>query len=1230
MGTESDGKDGKVTADSGPANVSSDTSPAQTQDVAAGGGGVGTANPDDKKEDAEEKDKGDPVNVVKGTVVERALDFSLPGLIPFEWRRRYSSGDRAKRTPLGRGGWTHDYHQWIEPEGEGWSLRNSEGADLSFPAIPKDGAALHRGRSLLLRRQGQRLELLDLQSRNTLVYEPHAPGGHAWLRSIADGYGNRVTLQYEDRALSRIVDTAGREIVLVKDGEQRIVAVDVVIASPVTPGKPAAPSKTHRLATYAYTAEGELASAADALGRAIRYEYDGEHRIVKKQLRNGFSVRYEYDPTHGRVVRTRGDGGYHNVEFIYDFDKRTTTTHSEPQPRVYHWDAKDDIVREESFDGRLTIERTYDDDHLLLSEKNAAGEEHQFEHDARGFLIKYTDPAGNVTVREHVDDLLRRTVWPNGSVSSYEYDGYGGLWSITYDTGARHTVDRDGRGRITAIYGPNGVIERRAWDEQHRLVRLSTALGHATSYEYDDLGRPVRRTGPLGQVTSVGYDDAGQPISMVRPDGTTLRMEYDGVGRLTRVQKPGGDLAFDYIATGVLSHAVMEDGSEWHIDYDRETKPVRVKNPKGETYEFTYDRAGNVVEERTFDGRRLRYHHDLGGRVQRVDHPDGSYRAFAYDPLGHIVEETSPHGPITFARDPEGRILEARLEEGPVVSTVTFERDALGRVIAETQDGQTITFTRDIENQITSRTLPNGEVTRYHYDLEGQLVGVEHDGHVVSLSRDAVGQERSRHLKGSPTAVASTYDSHGRLLTQEAVAPTPEGAAAVAALLKRSWKYDPAGRPARIEDARWGATDYFHDKRDNLVRAQRGSLDEAFEYDPAGCIVRAFTGLSQAGERWGARAGDVLLRTDKALYEVDEGHRRTKKIEISDGKPTGKVTEYVWDCRDRLREVRLPGGETVRYFYDAFGRRTRKVVFPPKAAPGAEAPLPRVVRFLWEGNVLAAELSSETGTRTFVHERGTFRPLLQAEQGEVFLYVLDQVGAPRELLDAQGRVAWAAAYKAWGQIAETRADPAARRAQPVTSPFRLLGQYADEETGLHCTRFRYWDPEVGRWCSPDPIGLSGGARLFSFDGTPTMDVDPWGLDNEKAKSGKKVEEKEEIIFRAMSEKHFKRLQKDGRMPATGETTTSPTRSFSESYDGVLVEFRMKPGTLAALEAIGVHDGTALVTGQYPNMPPTGPRWAENNARFKGEKGQINIALGRGRALDIFNDNIVGFTPLSTK
>jgi RHS repeat-associated protein len=178
--------------------------------------------------------------------------------------------------------------------------------------------------------------------------------------------------------------------------------------------------------------------------------------------------------------------------------------------------------------------------------------------------------------------------------------------------------------------------------------------------------------------------------------------------------------------------------------------------------------------------------------------------------------------------------------------------------------------------------------------------------------------------------------------------------------------------------------------------------------------------------------------------------------------------------------------------YDAFGRRVRKEVIP---AGGAGKP--RTVEFVWDGDALAADLDSdrEARARCFVHEPGTLAPLLQEERGEVFAVVNDHLGTPKELIDEAGLVAWSAAHSAWGRVIETRADALSElaRGRRVESPFRLLGQVADEETRLCWTRFRCFDPEVGRWCSPDPLGIAGGGNLFAFDGSPTCEVDALGL-----------------------------------------------------------------------------------------------------------------------------------------
>jgi len=63
----------------------------------------------------------------------------------------------------------------------------------------------------------------------------------------------------------------------------------------------------------------------------------------------------------------------------------------------------------------------------------------------------------------------------------------------------------------------------------------------------------------------------------------------------------------------------------------------------------------------------------------------------------------------------------------------------------------------------------------------------------------------------------------------------------------------------------------------------------------------------------------------------------------------------------------------------------------------------------------------------------------------------------------------------------------------VTVNLRFQGQYADEETGLRYNLFRYYDPDVGRFVSQDPIGLLGGVNTYRYAPDPLSWIDPLGL-----------------------------------------------------------------------------------------------------------------------------------------
>lgn len=51
--------------------------------------------------------------------------------------------------------------------------------------------------------------------------------------------------------------------------------------------------------------------------------------------------------------------------------------------------------------------------------------------------------------------------------------------------------------------------------------------------------------------------------------------------------------------------------------------------------------------------------------------------------------------------------------------------------------------------------------------------------------------------------------------------------------------------------------------------------------------------------------------------------------------------------------------------------------------------------------------------------------------------------------------------------------------QPQYLPqnLRYQGQYLARETGPQYNTFRYYDPDIGRFITEDPIGLEGGVNL---------------------------------------------------------------------------------------------------------------------------------------------------------
>ena len=123
----------------------------------------------------------------------------------------------------------------------------------------------------------------------------------------------------------------------------------------------------------------------------------------------------------------------------------------------------------------------------------------------------------------------------------------------------------------------------------------------------------------------------------------------------------------------------------------------------------------------------------------------------------------------------------------------------------------------------------------------------------------------------------------------------------------------------------------------------------------------------------------------------------------------------------------------------------------------------------------------------------------------IYYFHNDINGCPEELTNERGQIVWQASYKTWGAtVTEDWEVVHLNGSEPVfgegdkpkgdykAQNLRFQGQYLDRDTGLHYNTFRYYDPDIGRFVSPDPIGLMGGTNLHSYAPNPIAWIDPWG------------------------------------------------------------------------------------------------------------------------------------------
>jgi RHS repeat-associated protein len=94
------------------------------------------------------------------------------------------------------------------------------------------------------------------------------------------------------------------------------------------------------------------------------------------------------------------------------------------------------------------------------------------------------------------------------------------------------------------------------------------------------------------------------------------------------------------------------------------------------------------------------------------------------------------------------------------------------------------------------------------------------------------------------------------------------------------------------------------------------------------------------------------------------------------------------------------------------------------------------------------------------------------------------------MTDVDGRLVWRGRYSTWGKVSFESIT--AHTPRGFTQNLRMQGQYEDKEIDLCYNTFRYYDPDIGRFTTEDPIGLLGGINLYQYAPNPLAWIDPWG------------------------------------------------------------------------------------------------------------------------------------------
>lgn len=665
-----------------------------------------------------------------------------------------------------------------------------------------------------------------------------------------------------------------------------------------------------------------------------------------------------------------------------------------------------------------------------------------YQYDATNELL--TSVRGN-TVPDSVYLNAAKT-WADSQVVGAA--GHDSVTKFVHDAHGRLTQTTDPSGHVTAIaYNTSG------FQNTHTV----TSVNRVTTYRYDRYGRADSTTMPGGAVMTLSLDSLNRTRSSRGPNGVHVTYAYDSLSHVRSVTDAKGQ-TYQYTlnALGWLIAQINADTNH--------TLSAR-------TDSFFYNAAGLVTKHRDRNALSTTMTYDSLGRALTLTLADGRVTAYSYDPNGLFQTDSNAASIDTVRTDTAGLVLTEFTKQSAQPYTITSTSDANGLLRRSvfklnTTTWDSVTYGYDTLMRLDTVGTKSGS-TVLRYAADGLLIGwklptTTHDSVSVSYS-----QTHQPVTLGYFRAALGGFDESLGRDTLDRVVQQALGMFGSMNDTVRFFAYDSTGRLATYADSL---------AADSVVCTPDPHGQDGEHCTPVG----GWTFVSQSTYTYDSAnnrtdLGAVLTPGNRATsfngytLTYDNAGNLTHKSK------SGFDQYYYWNSVGQLDSV-VTNGSAVHFGYDGQGRRVRK------------ATATHTLRYIYSGSQLVAEVDtgSLTAQKIYRYYPGVDHPMSVKQPAGTYYY-LSGIGTPgvTGLIDSTGVIRNRYRYSPWGTLEDSL--------EQVPNVLKFGGREFDSETNLYYNRARYYDPQLARFLSEDPIGQSGGINQYAYaENNPIGAVDPSG------------------------------------------------------------------------------------------------------------------------------------------